>query len=322
MIYDLIYALAAKDGRERVLFGPHRSRGSEAFSRSAPGENFPELWFELPLQGEPWFDIHVMTSRKDLDPQNPVDPNTCSGYDKVFNWFAAQESAKGLVISWDLNGKNGPSSGLQFLLRRKDIKTACGFLEKAGCETFSSAYCSFLERMPSDWFACYLGVFPSRSDQELRIECTFNNDIQEAYAKDPSLIRQHLSQVGLNYLDDSLITSIHELAATPFRMEYQFNVKKDGSLGDTFAVSLRFAVNPEKDWSFHVNGAAGDLMKRLESLGLADERWREIEGTAFAMKLKHGQASVLLYCAPIFVKIRFHKGIPLDAKTYLVSGTY
>lgn len=54
-VYDVIYALAASEGRERVLFGSSAPLAHEAFGRSLVGDVFPELWFEVPLLGEPWF---------------------------------------------------------------------------------------------------------------------------------------------------------------------------------------------------------------------------------------------------------------------------
>lgn len=56
-VYDVIYALAASEGRERVLFGSSAPLAHDAFGRSLVGDVFPELWFEVPLLGEPWFDL-------------------------------------------------------------------------------------------------------------------------------------------------------------------------------------------------------------------------------------------------------------------------
>ena len=73
--------------------------------------------------------------------------------------------------------------------------------------------------------------------------------------------------------------------------------------------------------AFRTNGAAGELMAGIRKWGLADDRWRLLEDTAFAQRVTRGAESCLLYCAPVFVKLRWREGEPLDAKAYLMAGT-
>ncbi|MDO4537165.1 MAG: hypothetical protein Q4B54_03305, partial [Coriobacteriales bacterium] len=60
-IYDALYSLAADEGREEALFGSCAPLAREAFCRSElrDMDEFPLLWFELFLTGEPRFDLHV-----------------------------------------------------------------------------------------------------------------------------------------------------------------------------------------------------------------------------------------------------------------------
>ena len=323
MVYSLIYALAASQGRNGVLFGPRDLSGREAFARSAPGKRFPELWFELPLLGDPWFDLHVLTAREDLSPGEAPAPDSCGNYPAVFQWFSAAENVRQLALSWDLNAGK-PSAAIQLLLAARDNQTACAFLQAAGKPEAASAYLAFLSRIPENWFACYLGVFPSRPGHFLRVECIPQGHLQQAYARDPSLISRHLSQAGLGGLTDSLISGCQMLAATPFQFEFQFDVAPDGSADVTLGASVRFAIGKDDDAGrmqpFRADAAAGRLMALLEERGLADGRWRRLEETAFAQRLSFRQESCLLYCAPVFVKLRWREGIPLDAKAYLMAG--
>ena len=323
MVYKLIYALAACGGRDRELFGPHAPRGVEAFACSAPGTGFPELWFELPLTGDPWFDLHVLTAREDLSAGKPPVPETCGGYPAVFSWFAGAENGRQLALSWDLNTGSQPAPAVQLLLSRRDDRAACDFLEAAGNPEAVPAYRTFLSRLPEDWFACYLGVFLSRPGHHLRVECIPSDRQQREYARDPSLIAQHLSQVGFTPLTDSLLSGCQALAAAPFQFEFQFDVNEKGSADITLGASVRFALGDgasERMQHFTVGGAAGRLMEELEKQGLADGRWRRLEETAFAQKLTFGPESCLIFCAPIFVKLRWRAGEPLDAKAYLMAG--
>ena len=324
MVYRLIYALAARDGRDRDLFGPHGSRGVEAFTCSAPGSSFPELWFELPLAGDPWFDLHVLTARGDLSAGNPPSPEACGGYPAVFDWFACADNGRQLALSWDLNAGDGrPAAAIQLLLSQRDDRTACNFLKAAGRPEAVPAYRAFLSRMPQNWFACYLGVFPSRPGHFLRVECIPSGQLQRAYAFDPSLLARHLSQVGFARLSDSLLSGCQALASAPFQFEFQFDVDEKGSAGAALGASVRFAVGNDASGrmqSFRVTGAAGALLEQLEKRGLADGRWRRLEETAFARRLTFGSESCLLFCAPVFIKLRWRPDRPPDAKAYLLAG--
>ena len=321
MLYMLIYALAAAQGREKALFGPHAVCGREAFMRSVPGKCFPELWFELPLTGEPWFDLHVLTTSGDLDAADPPAPDTCGGYAEAFRWFASAQNVRQLALSWDLNAGR-PAAAIQLLLSRRDDDTACDFLSAAGKPEAAPACRAFLGRMPGDWFACYLGVFPSRPRHHLRLECIPSASLQKAYAQDVSLLARHLSQVGLTNLEDSVLPRCQLLAASPFQFEFQFDVGQDGTACPVLGASLRFALGKGTDRmeAFRTGGAAGRIMAEIENWGLADSRWRLLEDTAFARRVTHGLESSLLYCAPVFVKLRWREGKPLDAKVYLQAG--
>lgn len=324
MVYRLIYALAARDGRDRDLFGPYASRGVEAFARSVPGVGFPELWFELPMAGNPWFDLHVLTARTDLSAGKVPAPEACGGYPAVFGWFAGAENGRQLALSWDLNAGDGrPAAAIQLLLSQRDDRTAFDFLKAARRPEAAPAYQAFLSRLPEDWFACYLGVFPSRPGHFLRVECIPTDHLQRAYARDPSLIARHLSQAGFAHLSDSLLSGCQALASAPFQFEFQFDVDENGSAGATLGASVRFAVGDDvsgRMQSFRSTGAAGALMEELEKQGLADGRWRRLEETAFAQKLTFGSESCLLFCAPVFIKLRWRPGKPPDAKAYLMAG--
>ena len=303
------------------MFGHSFERSREAFSKSTPGRRFPELWFEIPLLGDPWFDLHVLTSREDIGPEDRGDSHSCGGYDRIFAWFSGEESARQLAISWDLNAGDKPTSGIQLLQRRKDIKAACDLLEIAGRGSAAASYGTFTDNIPDEWFACYLGVFPGRPGHNLRVECIPDDDLQKLYAKDPASLTDHLQKAGVKDLNE-IVPFCRELADTPFGFELQFDVKADGIPGDIMGASLRFGVGKTgKSYPpFEMAGPAGELMKRLEDRGLADERWRRLDELSFAHKLSREGESLTLYCAPVFVKVRFRKGEAFDAKAYLMAG--
>jgi hypothetical protein len=172
MVYQIIYALAARDGRERVLFGESAPQAYSAFERSLACDVFPELWFEVPLVGSPWFDLHVLTAHEDLIRRTFRDAGTGVAVPEVFEWYAAQgHDARQLALSWDTGSGDVASPAVQLLKWASNVQLTCDFLEAAGRADAIEAYRAFEARLPEGWFACYAGVFPTRREPFLRVEC-------------------------------------------------------------------------------------------------------------------------------------------------------
>lgn len=112
MLYDLIYALAATGGREEKLFGDCAPLAHEAFQRGLAGSKFPEVWFELPLLGDPWFDLHVLTSRTALGGNAPDAEIGAACDPSLFSWFAQERDGRQLALSFDVGaGARGAHPG-------------------------------------------------------------------------------------------------------------------------------------------------------------------------------------------------------------------
>lgn len=322
VLYRIIYALAAANGREKALFGTCAPAAEEAFSRSCPTDDVPELWFELPLLGDPWFDLHALTNRDSVDPSTAFTSQTTGGYPEVFRWFAQAHGVRHLALSWDVSSGREEGPAIQLLQWNGDSDAACSFLEAAGRPDAVPSYRTFTNSMPGGWFACYAGVFPQRPGHNLRVECIPHRGLQRAYSEDADLIEEHLRQIGVSSGVREIAERCKLLAGMPFQFEFQFDVMPDGSAGPTLGASVRFASRPgEKGYDvFNPNGSAGELMRYVEDWGLADDRWRLLEGTMFAKRVTRGAESSLLYCIPTFVKLRWREGVPLDAKAYLIAG--
>ena len=323
MLYNIIFALAARDGREAALFGNCSQAARVALSRSLAGEAFPELWFEVPLAGAPWFDLHALTSRETLTPGQTFTEAQTGGNPGVFEWFASQPcGVRQLALSWDSGRGDVEHPAVQLLVGTDDAAVTCGFLEAVGRPDACPAYRSFVGNLPSGWFACYAGVFPGRPGHNLRVECIPKEPLQSAYAEDPSLLEEHLRQVGLVEFGDTLISRCQLLAQTPFMLEFQFDVDGAGRAGETFGASVRFARPPrEGSWEgFVPDGAAGELMRQVEAWGLADDRWLLLADAVFSKRATRNGESSLLYCYPAFCKLRWRNGVPVDAKAYIIAG--
>lgn len=322
-IYDILYALAARDGRQDALFGSCAPLARAAFSQSCPGDAFPELWFELPLAGDPWFDLHVLTARESLEPGMDFSPGETGGHPELFEWFAGAPDVRQLALSYDVRSGDIAHPAVQLLVWNARMHGP--FLERAGGEGAAEAFRAFERRLPEGWFACYTGLFPGRADFGVRVECIPTPELSRAYAGDAALLEAHLRQVGggePGFIGETTISRCHLLAQTPFQLEFQFDVLPDGSTGDTLGASLRFSAptgDAGDEGAFQAGGAVGDLMEQLEQWGLADGRWRLLPDTVLVKRIERAGESVTASNYPAFVKLRWRAGEPLDAKTYLMA---
>ena len=320
-LYDIIYALMATDGREKLLFGSTQPLAHEAFAQSMISEEFPELWFELPLVGEPWFDLHVLASHESMG-RRVRQQAPGFDYSPIYSWFAEAEGVRQLALSWDVGSSGATAPAVQLLVRTGDPRPTCDFLEVAGRPDAREAYLAFRKRLPRGWFACYTGVFPNRPSTVLRVECIPNPELQRRYAQDGELLAEHLGQVGLSEPGDTVVSRCQALAGMPFQFELQFDVDENGQARSTLAASLRFQPPPGSKTCgcYGTDGAARTLMEQVVSWGLADDRWQPLAATAYCKHIKLGDSQKQLYAFPAFVKLRWRDGAPLDAKAYLIAG--
>ncbi|MDO4806056.1 MAG: hypothetical protein Q4A07_02285 [Coriobacteriales bacterium] len=323
MLYLILYALAARNGREAALFGDCASLAHEAFTRSLAGEAFPTLWFELPLMGEPWFDLHVLASRDDLSADMRFLACETGGQSELFAWFVQEKHAavvKQLALSYDVSRGDIDRPAVQLLVRAKDTDVVCEFLEVADRPDLAPAYRDFASRIPQDWFACYTGVFPGRPEMGLRVECIPHPSRYLAYAQDVSLLAADLRAAGLQDPSNRLLEYCTRLA--PWRLEFQFDLDEHGVVGPTFGTSVHCdsLVGPKNARLYDPNGAAGAIFGMVENWGLADDRWHLLDDLAFAKNVSHEGDTRCLYCCPSMIKLRWRDGMPVDAKLYIEAG--
>ena len=322
-IYDLLYALVAQNGREAALFGACGPIAHEAFERSLVADAFPELWFELPLLGEPWLDLHALTSYRDVAGKQATFAGLSGVYNDALAWFAGQAPGKvrQLALSYDTHAGDVGSPAVQLLVNGPDPTVPQNFLAAAHRAELQAAYKSFVRAMPAQWYACYTGVFPGRdaagTDPWVRVECIVGAQCQQAYANDISALAKHLASIGMHNMGSDLVVGVQELAKLPFPLELQFNVRPDGTALPALSASVRFQPRDL------LNLSRRDVLLRLlgwvQARGLADDRCELLPQTVFAKRAQRAGEAVTISCLPAFIKLRWREGYSPDAKAYLIA---
>ncbi len=268
-VFEILRALLAADGRQESLFGERTPAVGEAFARSLVGASFPELWFELPLAGEPWLDLHALVSHADAraaadaagtrgPARGPAFANLSDAYDHALAWFASQDArdVRQLALSFDTSAGDVESPAVQLLVSRPDPAVAAGFLEAAGQGGLAEAHRAFTGRMPAGWFACYEGCFPrgwfacyegcfprrhaAEKSAWVRVECIVGDAAQSAYAAGEVALRDDLARLGMAGLPDDAYATVSRLARSPFPLELQFDVGEGGRPLPRLSASVRF----------------------------------------------------------------------------------
>ena len=321
-IYDVIYGLAAGDGREAQLFGDTAPLAREAFERSLIGDEFPLIWFEIPFAGTPRFDLHVALSRTALVSGAKFLPGAGNGYDRLFDWYSRDEAGGGgLAFAYDVGDGRIEDPAVHVNVNNAPLEDMGRFFELASGDEAAALYRSFEAGLPEGWRVWYSGVHPGRPGSPIRVDCFVDGALQAAYANDVSLLERDLRSCGFSASLDGLPGLVAPILESPYGLELQFDVMRDGTLGPTVGLSAGFrSQRPQAMRAAFDDGAAAEFMGKVERMGLADERWRHISGATFGKLIGLEDANLAIYCVPTFVKLRLRDGRALDAKAYLQAG--
>ncbi|MBQ9043630.1 MAG: hypothetical protein IJ111_12555 [Eggerthellaceae bacterium] len=322
--YDAIYALAAEGELQAALFGDCQTLAREAFRRSSlAGGAFPIVWFELPLFGNPRFDLHVAHGRGTIEGNPTFATGAGNGYDELLAWYSREErGGRGLAFSYDVSDGRIDDPSIIVNVNGEPLDDMAHFFELIADATAARAYQGFADCLPQGWRVWYAGVCPGRPGSPVRVDCFVDEDLKGAYVRDIALFERDLRSVGFSALGPTLRDLARPVLESPFGLELQFDVSRDGATGATLGLSAGFSLmSPARArLLFGQGGAAARLFGRVEQMGLADGRWRRLPDACFAtgVPLEEGLAS--LYCVPAFLKLRMRDGVPLDAKAYLQAG--
>ena len=324
-LYQVLYQLISGGGREEALFGDCGPLAEEAFSRSLVGNEFPVVWFELPLAGPPRFDLHAAISREALRPGVGFAAGAGNGYDELFRWYAEVETGgHGLAFAYDVSEGQIDLPAVHVNVNHAPLDDMGRFFQLAA-ETETGAaerYRNFVGRLPEGWRVWYAGVHPGRPGAPVRVDCFVSSDLKKAYAQDLTLLERGLAACGFVGAEQAVRDLASLILSSPFTLELQFDLMRDGTLGPTLGLSagLGLAARHLTGADAHQEGPMSAFMAPVEARGLADGRWRQGLEATLRKLVSLDEGSLALYCIPTFVKLRLREGAPLDAKLYLEAS--
>jgi len=330
-IYRILIAHLARGERKTEFFGD-LTLSEKAFANSLIADDFPTLYYEIYLQGEPRSDMHVSVSSESVHACENIPPHLGGGgYEAFFAWYKTTPGRRMLHFAYDLSEKRKDSHGIQlfFELPFSDVKE---YFRIMGSGASAEYLREFGARAPKGWNPSYFALLQGRPGSPVRIDYFVRKERQELYAKDIDVFGEDLKSVGFDAVNDEFLGFCVEIAKAPFPMELQFDVLGGGKVDSTIGISATLTPAvlglPQPDRptfaqareNFSEGGAAYHLLQRAQAWGLSDSRWRYARDIIFYKRLSLGGANVFLYSVPVFLKVRWRGGKPLDAKIYDIAG--
>ena len=321
--FQVLLLQAADEGRGPVLFGESVNRARTAPLPFLVGKEFPSIYLEFPLCGDPFLDVTVLYN--ELEPGTRIDSPAAVGSEQLLDWFAGIDNAQSSVsLGFELDTKHHelPAAAIHFQPRGQ-TQLVEPFCKAIGEPERAALYLDLAKRMEDYWPLSFFGLFRGRPNAPLRV-CGYLKPAEvRACAQDPQHLAEAFKKTGFTAYDDAMLKSVSELmAVAPETVDFQFDVYADGSLGPTFAIDLQFGIErPQAVREAFTTGQSSQVMRLLEDWGAADERWKLGVGATFAralpIELDDGKkAKYALAIMPHWVKARWIDGALQPAKLY------
>ena len=325
--FEVLLLQAAGDHRNATLFGGRAQRVLEMMSPFLVGEKFPEIYLEFPLAGKPFLDATVLYG--DLPEGTCIDSPLATGCEDALAFQIRERSiGKKVALGFEIDCSDpAPSAaGIHFQpLMHTDL--VLPFCKAAGNPEKAPLYLAQSERMPDGWPLAFFGMFRGRSDSPLRVCGYLRQDEARACAADPNHLGSALKAAGFTAFDETMLAQASRiLKLAPATVDFQFDVLADGSLGDMFAIDIRFNAMPSGEVvkSF-AEGVDADIMGQLQEWGIADERVSHVADMCFTrgLRLQADDGSFAPFAfslIPGWLKVRWRGGVLQPAKIYMNAG--
>ena len=291
------------------------------------GEKFPEIYLEFPLAGKPFLDVTLLYG--ELDEDAHIDSALAAGCEDVISFYARErikDESIGFGFEIDCSGPHPSAAGVHFQPRSR-TELVEPFCEVAGSLGKAALYLAQDKRMPQGWPLAFFGMFRGRADSPLRVCGYLKEQERRACAADPNRLACALGQAGFTAYDETMLAQAScILGLAPADADFQLDVLGDGSLGDMFAIDVRFdqLSSAEVRKSF-ASGAGAAIMAKLREWGIADGRAAHVADMAFTrgVNVQRDDGSSVPFgfsLVPGWLKVRWRGGVLQPAKMYMEAS--
>lgn len=325
-IFDLLYHKAWKGMGGAQVLGNSYEAVRLAYKGSLLGGNAPHFWLEIPLCGRAHSDLHVSYDYGELKNGMRFAPGSGFGYQSLFDWFSCNGTEHtGIDLTFDLGEKTVEGVGAYVSFhnpREVDIE---GFCNALGCAEDAWRCKKLVNAFPDGWNVWYVSPFPGRTGNPVRAAALASEALQHQFALNPSLVREHLTRLGIASIPPELCAQVTKLSRLPLTLEWRVTMDAQGSMMDrcdvSFYLSKTYMSNGDVRRCFGEGGAGSRALSLFEQWGIADERWRKVVAGSFAQggpfRCEDGSPRTLIgVCSPSCFMAPWRQGSSMPAKVY------
>lgn len=334
-----MYAMAAKDGRGEALFGAETlERANAALRRGAivDAGDGAAFYFEFPFTGPPRMDLMVSYDCGSLP--SPVafeDGGDGCCFRAFFEALASDPALAGHFcgFSFDLSdmaekeAEHIPGVYLLPPFESANVDYVPDMLLRLGGEERVAQVMAAFAAAPSVWRPYYAGYMPGRRGAPTRLGFIVPEGTRRRYAERPERLAEDVRAFAGITLSPGGREVLDCLAGSSGIWDLQFDLCPEGAFASDLGVSLSLGfhqADARKSAGFLEQGVAGDTMRRLEALELADSRWRLMDKACYGVqRLVRGGDGKFLRVGDMVklnaVKVRFKRGEAYLAKGYLLA---
>jgi hypothetical protein len=324
--FQVLLLQAADEGRGDILFGESLGRARTAAQPFMVGKEFPDVYLEFPLVGDPFLDVTILLA--EIEPGTHVASEAADGTDAMLDWYAKVKlDHRNISCGYELDTKEADLAPAAVHFQpRNEVNLVRPFFQALGEPERADLYLGLAERMPEGWPLSFLGLFRGRPGSPLRACGYLSREERDACSLDPARIRSAFDTIGFAAHTDTMLEQASTLlAAAPGATDFQLDVYPDGTLGDTYAIDVQFGIqHPQAVMSSFADGECARVMRLLEDWGIADDRWPLGAQAAFARSIpvERDDGTLGRYAftlMPQWVKVRWRKGALQPSKLYMLG---
>ena len=323
LIFELMCRRILGNTDSRALFGDCFSRMRTSVPPFLIGDEFPELYIEFPLKGDPFVDVSVLYG--DLDKDSSIESVYAGNCADMLNTYSKMRKENpDVCCGFELDtSASAPYPAAVHFEPYSHTDLVIPFCDSIGARSYGQLYLKAFRRLGPDLAPSFFGVFRGRSDAPLRICGYIEKTIQKLICEDPGNVKKLFDKSGFTSYNDDMLVQISEAMNTaPIGIDYQMDIFPDESIGDVFSLDIALAENASDAVRRSLSdGASSRVIAMLHKYGIADERIHALSDIAASFAVpdqkKDGSSAVrTIIIKPAWIKIRWKAGKLQNAKCY------
>ncbi len=326
-----MYQRAGADGRADVLFGAgSMEKAAEAVGKSVlRASEKPGFYLEFPFAGKPRMDLLLQYTCNAIEHPVKFCAGDIFGCQSFFDICAGDSSLEKYIcgFSFDLSeGREEPGIYLLPPVKKANADYFPDMLERLGVGDRVPKVMAAVRSMPADWIPYYAGYMANRPDAPVRLGIIIPEECLDRYAEDVGRCEADLGKFYPSPFSGEMREIFSFLVKKNNSLEFQFDMYPDGSFADGLGVTVSSVrTDPRRARGFMSKGELGEIMRYIESLGLADERWKLMDQACCGIRKRVREDHAVRLVGDVVelnaVKIRFRNGNAFLAKGYLLMRT-